>query len=435
MTNRPVREPAPRPIRSVGGDAGGPGAGTISFAPILAFVGLLLVAVLSFSLLTLSSSAASGPEQSNAPGATNDPGTGPGPGRPTPNPSVVVTPPPQDRVTVRGTILFVRTGNIWSVSGESLTEISNKGTDSWPIWAPDGKHIYFTETRTKVAQAPYQGRDSKYTLYYPVLMSMNPDGSNRQEVYNSLYKLGGGADRMYFMQVQQAAISPDGTTFALVSDAPDPFSRNVTLSTLPATGGKITNLGVQQVAPVGHNDPDWSPDGKQIAFSYNGKNGPIGAPRIGVYTVATKKLKFVGNRGFANPDWSPDGRHFAVEQTDGKGRDIAILDASTGALVDTLTPDGDSFAPVWAPDGTQIAYLRIKGQAVDLRIMTLKDDGSLQVASDKAITEDGSIDARSGPAWYFPPDLRPAIPTPGASSAPATSPSSSPSTRPSASTP
>jgi hypothetical protein len=184
MTDRPTRAPAPRPIRHVGGDPV-PGPGGLPIAPLLAVAGLVFVTILSIALFTLTGPASAGSAPSRAPGASGDPGTvGPGPG--------------QDRIQVRGTILFVRTGNIWAVTGETLTQLSNKGTDSWPVWTPDGSRIFFTETRTEIAQAPYQGRWSKYTLYYPVLMTMAPDGSGRKQVFSSLYKLGGAADREYF---------------------------------------------------------------------------------------------------------------------------------------------------------------------------------------------------------------------------------------------
>lgn len=413
MSARPTRGSDPERARGRGG--AGPRGLPIGVAPLLAIVGLLLVALISLRLLDLSSSVGGG---TLAPGATapSGSGTGPGPGRPTPNPSILITPPPEQRVDVRGTVLFVRTGNIWAASGDTVSEISDKGTDADPVWSPDGARIYFTERRTATVQAPYQGRDSKYTLYYPVIMSMAPDGSDRVQIQDSLYALGGGASRKWFTQLLQMDVSPDGTTFALISDAPDPFSRDATLSTLPTTGGTVRNLNQRDTRPLGHNDPDWDPRGTQIAYTYNGRNGSVGAPRIMVYDTVTKKSRNVGNRGYAKPDWSIDGRYILAERTDGTGRDIVVLDARTGALVDRLTADGKSFSPTFSADGKQIAYLRIDHQAVDLRIMTLSDDGAFDIVDDRAITQDGSIDAASAPSWYFPPDLRPVTPTPAASS-------------------
>lgn len=358
---------------------------------------------------------------------SDDPGTPSSrPVGPTPNASVVITPPPAERARLRGTVLFVRTGDIWAATEDSLTQLSDKGTDSWPVWSPDGSRIYFVDTRTKVGQAPYQGRFSKITLYYPTLMSMAADGTDRQPILSSLYSLRGASNGAYFYRLLQADLSPDGRTFALVSDAPDPFTTDVTLSTLPVGGGKVKNLGVEDTRGLGHNDPDWSPDGRQIAFTYNGRSGSVGTPRIGIYTPATRKLRFVGAKGYANPSWSPDGRHLLVERTDGKGRDIAILDALTGEVANRLTVDGASFAPVFSPDGSQVAYLRVKGQAIDLRVLTLAPDGSLSVTDDRAITDDGSIDPESSLAWSFPADLQQSIPTPAptGSAAPSASPAS-----------
>jgi dipeptidyl aminopeptidase/acylaminoacyl peptidase len=407
---------------------------------ILAAMVALSLGLVAFLDLSGGPASAAGPDPTATAGGlgSDDPGEDPGdptsrPVAPTPNASVVITAPPEDRAEVRGTILFVRTGDIWAASGESLRQLSDKGTDSWPIWAADGSRIFFYETRRKVAQAPYQGRFSKITLYYPVLMSMAPDGSDRQQILSSLYDLQGPPDAKYFFQMLQMDMSPDGRTFALVSDMPNPFETDITLSTLPVTGGDVRNLDVKRGRGFGHNDPDWSPDGTRIAISYNGRSGSVGTPRVAVYTLATKTLKFVGPRGYANPSWSPDGRYLVVERTDGKGRDIAILDVATGDVVNQVTADGNSFAPAFSPDGTQIAYLRVNGQAIDLRILTLGPDGNLQVIDDKAITRDGSIDPGSSLAWSMPDGSRPSPSVPPTGSPPAgESPSAAPSTVPSA---
>jgi Tol biopolymer transport system component len=60
--------------------------------------------------------------------------------------------------------------------------------------------------------------------------------------------------------------SPDGTTIAVVQYGPtDPFSKGI--YTVPAAGG-APSLLVNRIAGVSDNleDPDWSPDGKWLAF-------------------------------------------------------------------------------------------------------------------------------------------------------------------------
>lgn len=336
------------------------------------------------------------------PGTTEPPGQATaGPGLPTQVPGVVV-PPADQSAPVSGSILFVRGGNVWSVTDRTFSQVTDGGADSWPIWSPGGDRIYVTRTATEVAVAPHEGGFEKITLEYPSIVSLARDGTDPQVILDSLYELNGPPDAKFFLQVVQPDVSPDGTRFALVSDAPDPFSTDVTLSLLPTDGGRVRNLGLEDEPGLGHNDPEWSPDGRRIAFTWNGRNGSVGRPRIAIYTVATGAVRLLGDRGFANPNWSPDGRLLAVERSDGKGRDLAILDATTGALVKRLTTARDSFAPAFSPDGSQIAYLRLAGQAVDLRLMTLAGDGSHEVVDDRAVTDDGTVDPASPISWAAP---------------------------------
>jgi Tol biopolymer transport system component len=312
----------------------------------------------------------------------------------------VVTPPPEDRASVKGTILFTRGRDIWAISGlEDPVRLSRKGMDSSPDWAPDGSAIYFVETRTRTADAI--GPRGKYTFYYPNIMKMRPNGKKRKELQGSLVRRG---KEYWFIWLLQPDISPRGRTFALVSDGPDGKGQ-VTLHTLPVKGGRISPVRAPTRGDLGHNDPDWSPDGKQIAFTLNARSGPVGKPVVAIYNVRTRKTRLL-KRGYANPSWSPDGTWLAAERTTGTGRDVVILDARRGDEV-RLTNDGDSFSPVVSPDGDQIAYLHRDGLGIDLRIMTLAfDGGRITLVSDLAVTKDGSLDAESPAAWFIPPDER-----------------------------
>ena len=198
---------------------------------------------------------------------------------------------------------------------------------------------------------------------------------SRQQIYNGLFKTGGG---FWFSTILTPDVSPDGKTIAVASDGQSvPNNANiqdfvpVVLYTLPAAGGKLQNMNVRNVNGLGHNDPAWSPDGTKLAFTFNGKDGAIGAPTVGILTLATRKLALL-KKGYSNPSWSPDMRYIAAEQTvGGNGRDIVVLDPVSGAEVAQLTNDGNSFNPVFSPNGDQIAYLKRNGLSVDLRVMTL----------------------------------------------------------------
>ena len=113
----------------------------------------------------------------------------------------------------------------------------------------------------------------------------------------------------------------------------------------------MKRVPVGETPPLGHQDPAWRPDGKQLLYVKNGRNGTAGAATIYRYDPATKKTSPLGAPGYMQPSWSPDGRWIAVTKTSSIGTDIAILDARSGSEVLRLTHDDRSWAPVWSPKG------------------------------------------------------------------------------------
>lgn len=395
------------------------GSGT-PIAPLIAVVGLLVIVLASVFVMSRFTIAASS-APTNAPGDTGPLITQPP--RITPNPTEIITPPPDLRPTIKGTILFARTGNLWAASGLDLKPITTVGTDSSPDWSPDGGTIYAIETKLKSDVNP-PFKSGKFYLFVTNVVSMNADGTNRQQIFKGLFSVNGG---QWYTGVYQPDISPDGKTFALVSDfgyvpvsGCESCYQPVVLGTMAVNGSKLTNMNVRDANNLGHNDPTWSPNGKSIAFTFNKHDGSDGAPRIGIVNVASGKLTVLKS-GYANPSWSVDGSTIAAERTTSTGRDVVVLDPGSGAELARLTNDGNSFAPVWSPDGDQIAFLHRQGLGVDLEIMTLSVDvGGITLVDTKPVTQDGSLDATSPPAWFIP--IADRTPPPVAPAAPSSSP-------------
>ncbi|MGD2061974.1 MAG: Tol-Pal system beta propeller repeat protein TolB [Nitrospirota bacterium] len=101
--------------------------------------------------------------------------------------------------------------------------------------------------------------------------------------------------------------------------------------------------------------PDWSPDGKYIAFtSYLKAN-----PDLFVLDLQRAMIKRISRRAGVNmsPDWSPDGSQIALTMTRGSSTDIYVMNRN-GTDRRQLTRElGVAVGPTWSPDGKQIAFI------------------------------------------------------------------------------
>ena len=410
---RDVRPAASVPLR--GAPLNGSRRSDGWLAPGLAVVGLVLVAIVTAGLFL-----------GRLPFGTL-PGVGPTL-RPTPNPSTVV---PAKKTDVRGTLLFVRNGDIWSASGTELTQLTKTGADSSPSWSADGQWIYLIETREKKGVTfPYQGTPSGYTLHYPVIVRMHPDGTGRDDVADSLYTTGVGGRYTYHVWYLEPAPDPKGKRIAIVSDGPNPVGRDPVIQLMSATGGKLTNLALPYTPQLGLADPTWRPDGGALAYTRYDRVGLDPAHRIAIYDIVTKQVRVLTAPGYTQPAWSPDGRYIAAVRWTTTRRDVVVLDAKTGTEVLAVTDDGHSWAPVWSPAGDVIAFLSASGEAIDLETARLVRSGSIYAVAERLpITQDSILDGTSRPSWYVPPDEMPTpspLPSATTSASPSTSPSASP---------
>lgn len=386
-----------------------------TIAPVLAAVVLLVVAVATVGLAFGRLPFAVG----------GGPGNGGGGPAITPAPSNVVIPDP--RADVPGSIVYVKQGNLWVQSGTTVRRITDSGADADPAWSPGGAWIYFVRTHEERGLYPAQGRPTWYTLTIPELMRIRPDGTGEETLLSGRVRSG---RYTWFFWIRDPDPGPGTRPIALVADGPDPAKSDVVLQFYDPTTKKLTRArGAPETAPLGHQDPAWSPDGALVAFVRNDRDGRAGAPSIWRYDPDTTKSAAVTGPGYLGPAWSPDGRYLAATKTGPFGTDVVVLDARTGTELLRLTNDGRSWSPTWSPRGDAIAFLHLEGQIVDLRMVEL--DGvapNWQLGTVLDLTKVSGLDGASRPDWFIPaaelpPSPPPSVAPSGGSGQPAGSPS------------
>jgi TolB protein len=155
--------------------------------------------------------------------------------------------------------------------------------------------------------------------------------------------------------------------------------------------------------PVGYVDehPDWSPDGKRIAFERCAEGEPCQVFTIGADGGPPDKVEARCDLrpicDLANPAWTPDGR-LVVTLAQGRERSdpatgenwiqqsaVELLDLDNGrqrTIVERRDWTGDANAPAVSPDGRTVIYIRLNSwrsePAGQQAIFAVNFDGSKQ---------------------------------------------------------
>jgi eukaryotic-like serine/threonine-protein kinase len=167
---------------------------------------------------------------------------------------------------------------------------------------------------------------------------------------------------------QHPAWSPDGSR--LVYSAPGGVGTNgqdngldIFLMELSQPGSQPVNLTHR---PGDDTEPAWSPDGKAIAFTNNGRSDGlrmidvVNADGSGLHRVSVDLEEF-------SPGWSPDGqwltfmvlaRENNIIYRRSKADDLATEEFFDNKAISGRT--GQAADPVWSPDGTRLAYVKLE---------------------------------------------------------------------------
>jgi TolB protein len=240
-----------------------------------------------------------------------------------------------------GTAIF-----LMDADGSNKRMIPGANRTSEPRWSPDGKRLLYISLRKVV----------------PEVFVMNADGTDATLVVDQSH------------QPSVASWSPDGGRIVFLGepDAQDEgiYVANVDGSNIhliyPIPGGQV----------VLRSSISWSSDGKHIVFVY----GPINTPhQLWVVDADGKEAKNLGDGipgSFENPEWSPNGKKLAFFDTQNKELVVADYDGTQNALgnVTRIELNGEMEGLSWSPDGKRLA-VSIGKYGISL-IYTLNPDGS-----------------------------------------------------------
>ncbi|WP_018612367.1 S9 family peptidase [Segetibacter koreensis] len=307
-----------------------------------------------------------------------------------------------------------RNTDIWMVSldGKQTVQLtSSPDNESNPRWSPDGKYISFTAARPSGGSQVWLldrrgGEGVQLTNAKGDLnsYSWSPDGKKlalvmkdpkdtsktkppepyiinkfrfKQDITG--YQSDTSRTHLYLFDVASKKItqqltsgiysetdptwSPDGTKISFVSNRTEDPDRNENTDiwimdiTKGAVAKKLTTWN------GGDSDPQWSPDGKTIAYVRTTSDATFEMyDQTSLYIINAnggepKPVTLTLDRPVTNPRWSRDGKSIAFLVADNMQRYVSSYDVAKGTLK-TIARGDRSFSSIEAaPKGNWVAFM------------------------------------------------------------------------------
>lgn len=216
--------------------------------------------------------------------------------------------------------------------------------NSLPAWSPDGKRIAFVRGHV-------ESDADNFVLAFYAVYTMDADGTNVQKLTDD------------DLANEFPAWSPDGAHIAYSSNCNHtnitPITCRSDVYVMNADGSNKTNITRNGSSNL---SPSWSPDGKKLvfasaaAFSFQEPSAinifVINADGTGLNRLTASPdgtTRFIGN---VAPQWSPDGKKIAFISDREGNPDIYIMNAdgsSQTRITNTISDNGYASALSWQP--------------------------------------------------------------------------------------
>ena len=142
-------------------------------------------------------------------------------------------------------------------------------------------------------------------------------------------------------------------------------------------------------------NPEWSQDGKSLAYVSYKKGNPSQKenPNLYLMDLVSKSVQILSQRPGLNiaPAWHPQGGKLAVTLSVSGNSELYLID-TRGQIVEQLTKSfAIAVSPSWSPDGRKVAYVSNRTDKPQIYILDLASNTSTR------LTFEG--DYNTSPAW------------------------------------
>ncbi len=179
--------------------------------------------------------------------------------------------------------------------------------------------------------------------------------------------------------------SPDGSRFALVSDADGASD----IWVIGIDGSDPVNLTQHEAKD---HSPAWSPDGEWIAFA-----SVRDSPYWELYVMRVdgsdlQRLTWWEDASDLWPTWSPDGTRLAFASKRDGNWEIYSMDRDGSNLIRLTHHPDDDTNPAWSPDGSRIAFESTREGYAEIYVVPVGGGAPVNVSQLSWATD-------LGPSW------------------------------------